>query len=205
MNGFRYLDCGSLRLIVLAALCFFGGIAHADDKKLAQTHFEQGMKLYNLADYSGAEQEFRAGYLASPDPVFLFNIGQCARLRKSFDEALTFYRNYLRVRPDAPNRADVEGFIADVEKQLDNRIANKTPTAVAPLSGQNVRKTVPIVPETPSPEPAEAQPQKKKTWLWVTLGVAGAVVAGVGVGLGVGLTRGDGFPHTTYGTALDLH
>ena len=52
--------------------------------------------------------EFKLAYARSQAPGLLFNLAQASRLNKDYEQALHFYRTYLRVRPDAPNRDDVE-------------------------------------------------------------------------------------------------
>lgn len=195
-----------------------------DDKAAAKAHYEQGTKLYNLGEFADAEKEYRAAYMATPDPVLLFNIAQCARLQGHFDDALKLYRSYLRARPEAANRADVEGFIYDAEQQKESRLANKQPTGTAPIdvgehenaasatpqntprvaTDANTLQAVPVVAVTPKPEHEPETVSKKKTWLWITLGAVAVVGVGVGVGLGVGLTRGNGSPHTSFGTLAEL-
>src|SRR5262249_30142314 len=53
------------------------------------------------------------------DPIFLYNIAQAYRQKADFQKAIFFYRAYLREEPRARNRAEVEGRIADLQKQLD--------------------------------------------------------------------------------------
>lgn len=157
--------------------------------------------------------------------MLLFNIAQCVRLQSHFDDALTLYRSYLRARPEAINRVDVEGFIHDAEQQKESRLANKQPTGTAPLDGADEHgnaaratphdapriatdahtpQAVPAVAVTPQPSSEPETASKKKTWLWITLGAVAVVGVGMGVGLGVGLTRGDGSPHTWFGTVAEL-
>jgi hypothetical protein len=81
----------------------------------AKARFKQGTAYYNLNRFAQALVEFEAAYLAAPDPAFLFNIGQCHRKMGHRAEALGFYRTYLRNAPSAPNRADVEKLIQELE------------------------------------------------------------------------------------------
>ncbi len=53
--------------------------------------------------------------MAVPDPVFLFNIAQCHRKMGHDKEAVDFYKSYLRNAPNAPNRADVQKRIQELE------------------------------------------------------------------------------------------
>jgi tetratricopeptide (TPR) repeat protein len=85
---------------------------------LAKTHSNRGTSLYNLGRFSEALTEYEAAYLAVQDPPFLFNIAQCHRKMGDNREALDSYRSYLRVAPAAPNRAEVQKHISELERQV---------------------------------------------------------------------------------------
>ena len=81
----------------------------------AKQHFNQGNRHHELGHYQEALSEFEAAYMAVPDPVFLFNIAQCHRKMGHDKEAIEFYKSYLRNAPNAPNRADVQKRILELE------------------------------------------------------------------------------------------
>jgi hypothetical protein len=83
---------------------------------LAKAHSRRGAAFFNLARYRDALPEYEKAYLAVSDPPFLFNIAQCHRKLGNQEEALKFYRNYLRVAPHAPNRADVERWMRELQR-----------------------------------------------------------------------------------------
>jgi tetratricopeptide (TPR) repeat protein len=83
----------------------------------AKAHASRGTNLYNLGRFSEALAEYEAAYLAIQDPPFLFNIAQCHRKMGKNKEALDSYRTYLRVAPEAPNRAEVQKRISELEHQ----------------------------------------------------------------------------------------
>src|SRR4051812_8999427 len=91
--------------------------ADGDSVQQAKAAYESGMRLYKLGKYDEALTRFEHGFLARPDPAFLFNIGQCNRMLGRLDEELRAYRAYLRERPDASNRADVEAFMAGAQSE----------------------------------------------------------------------------------------
>jgi tetratricopeptide (TPR) repeat protein len=70
---------------------------------------------YNLREYEAAIADYRRAFEALPDPLFLFNIAQAYRQLHDCDNARVMYRNYLRERPAADNRAKVEQFIAEMD------------------------------------------------------------------------------------------
>jgi len=98
-----------------------GPAAQAGDparKKEARMHFAQGEKLYHLGKFSEALAEYSRAYQVLPLPGFLFNIGQCHRMLGDCEQALFFFKGYLREQPKAKNRALVEGLISGCEKKI---------------------------------------------------------------------------------------
>jgi tetratricopeptide (TPR) repeat protein len=81
----------------------------------AKEHFNQGTRHFELGHFQEALGEYEAAYMAVPDPVFLFNAAQCHRKMGHDKEAVGFYKSYLRNAPNAPNRADVQKRIQELE------------------------------------------------------------------------------------------
>ena len=87
------------------------------------------------------------------------------------DVAIQRFKRYLELRPDAPDRAEVEERLARLQKRVE---AQRARTAV----------------QQPALEPAPVvrdQPVKKRSrvGLWVGIGVGAAVVVGAAITLGV--------------------
>lgn len=83
----------------------------------ARAHYNKGTSFYNLGRFQDALAEYEAAYLAVQDPPFLFNIAQCHRKMGNNRDALGFYRSYLRVAPSAPNRAEVQKRISELDRE----------------------------------------------------------------------------------------
>ena len=86
----------------------------------ARELYKSATKHYQLGEYREALADYKEAYRLKEDASFLFNIGQCQRLLGAHDEAARAYRAFLRARPEAPNRADVEGFIAGEDKAIED-------------------------------------------------------------------------------------
>lgn len=56
-------------------------------------------------------------YELSNQPQLLFNIAQALRAKRDHAAALVFYRNYLRLVPNAPNRADAESLALEMQQR----------------------------------------------------------------------------------------
>jgi len=163
-----------------------------DDTTAAKAHYAMGLQHFNLAEYDQALAEFKEAYRNKPDPVLLFNIGQCHKKLGHTSDAITFYRNYLREAPDANNRKEVERRIEELEalneaEAASTTTANTTKARPSPTSQAAEESAVAQTSGTPSQAagvdlntrndltPQPAVPIYKRWWFWTA---AGAVAAG---------------------------
>ncbi len=104
--------------------------AHAqqDAKTRALDAYKQGTKKYNLGKWQDAIALFEKAYELYPDAAFLFNIAQSYRQSDDCKQAAFFYKRYLAIKADAPNRVEVEGFIHDLDEACRLRGANNLTT-----------------------------------------------------------------------------
>jgi tetratricopeptide (TPR) repeat protein len=175
-------------LLVVAALTVCAATAHAADGDVlleAKQHYDRGMAHYELGEFTAAVEEFKLAYARSQAPGLLFNLAQASRLAKDYEQALHFYRTYLRVRPDAPNRDDVERRIVEIEpivelqrKAETERISAAHPLPPVPSVGRAVEEPPTVV----RPPPPSGRPQKIAG---IVVGAAGVGLLGAGIGLGV--------------------
>jgi tetratricopeptide (TPR) repeat protein len=154
--------CASMRSVtrpaVLVLMLVFAAAApaRADDAATAREHYQRGTSYYDLGKYPEAIKEFEAAYEIKNDPALLYNLAQSNRLAGNSEQALHFYRTYLRYVPQAKNRAEIEDRI----KQLDQLVAQKnanqtTPPSMVPPPGDNA---APPIQTTPPPPPSETPP-----------------------------------------------
>jgi len=99
-------------LLVVACLA---GAAHADPKDEAEDLYRQGSRHYDLREYPAAIDAFKRAYELYPEPTFLFDIAQAYRLLDDCDNAAGFYRNYMRVKPDADDHDKAEQLAKEME------------------------------------------------------------------------------------------
>ena len=173
---------------MFTAIALVAGVrpAAADDAatRAAKQHFARGEKLYALARFTEALDEYQAAFDAKPIPDFLFNIGQCYRNQGDYAAAIFSYRKYLRLAPDAPNREQVEALITDLEAKQQSSDAKRM--------GLGPRERDP----KPAP-PSEDAPIYKRWWFWT-----GVVVIGAGAGVGVYELRRPSAPSTSLGNIV---
>jgi tetratricopeptide (TPR) repeat protein len=181
----------TLALLILAAAPATS--AEPDPLSDARVHYEQGMSHYQLGEFPQAIDEFKIAYAASRAPGLLFNLAQASRLAKQYDQALFFYRSYLRARPDAPNRADVEARILELEPLA----AAEKRREAAPETTTPPSETT-TMPPAPTPPPAAtvntilglpplaARPRngKRERIAGLVTGGAGLLTLGLGIYFG---------------------
>lgn len=159
--------------------------AAADALQQAKDHYDRGMAHYELGEFAAAVTEFKAAYALSQAPGLLFNLAQASRLGKDYQQALHFYRTYLRVRPDAANRDDVERRIAELEPmvELERRAEVERLSAVRPPPPA---ATAPAHAVDDKPKVVEIPPSGRAEKIaGVVVGVAGIALVGAGIGLGL--------------------
>jgi hypothetical protein len=157
----------TLSLVVAFGLAAQARAADKDDKAAAREHYEKGTSFYDLGRYPEAIKEFEAAYELKKDPALLFNLAQAYRLAGNAEQALHFYKTYLRYVPRPPNKAEIDDRIAALEKQVAEHPQTQTqppPAADAtapPPPPPPLATTPPAAPPPPTPAPpaAEAPPQ----------------------------------------------
>ena len=175
-----------LLAICLACVASVRG-AHADDPaaRAARRHYERGQKLFNLQRFAEALDQYQQAFDAKPIPDFLFNIGQCHRNLGDYDAAIFSFKRFLKLDPDAPNRAKVEELISQLEDKKAEEDAKRL-------------QLRPEEPRPPPPPPARTSaPIYKKWWFWT-----GVAVVGVAGGVGVYAATAGGPPETTLGNIV---
>lgn len=160
--------------VLLAALAAGPGPATAQpapspNVEQARQAFERAHRAYNLGQWHEAADGFAEAYRMTGDATLLFNRAQALRQGGRLTEAVTAYRAYLRERPDAANRAEVEQRIQALEQQLRAERLQGSPGRAQPPAAPTLDVTAPA----PAPEPA-----RSRRWTWVGLGVTGALAGG---------------------------
>lgn len=84
----------------------------------AGPHFQRGAQAYAIGHFDEAIAEFETAYKLDPAPILLFNIAQANRHLGRKERALFFYRRYLEQAPAAPNRADAQRHVTELEDEI---------------------------------------------------------------------------------------
>jgi len=134
--------CGLAGMAMWASCLLFGssGLAQeteqetAEEQPTAAEHearslFEAGRSAFTDGRFNEALAHFQRSYELSHRPELLFNIGVTLdRLRRD-REALESFEAYLREVPDAANRAEIEGRIQVIQRNLGGGATNGEGTA----------------------------------------------------------------------------
>ena len=81
----------------------------------ARAHARQGQAFYDLNRIQEAYLEYEQAYLIEQDPALLYNMGQCQRKLGNNEEALHFYRTYLRRVPKGPSAVEAEKRVRELD------------------------------------------------------------------------------------------
>ena|SRR6266850_2241403 len=179
------------RLLVAMCLVFAVGVAHADDKAKAKALYDEGLRHYNVAEYTQAIDAWKQAYLLSKKPLLLFNIAQAYRLSGDCAQALTFYDSYTRDEPDLHNQDELDQAVAACKnpaKPPDKPQDVTTGTTVHPEQPAETPKTTaeranPSVqpPPTEATDTTQTEHWSRMRKLGIGVGVAGVVAGGVGL------------------------
>jgi tetratricopeptide (TPR) repeat protein len=161
-------------LVVLIAMLAAG--ASPDSTREAQRLAHQSTLEYDVGNFQAALEDVKRAYLLDPRPGLLYNLGQCHRALKHWDQAEFFYRNYLHRSPTAPNRVGVQQLIAEMQaKQIQ-------PAPLIQLSSPPPEVVPPRLPPAPvAAVEAPVMPQRHSHALAYGLGAATLACVGVAI------------------------
>ena len=120
----------------MLGLCFVLAAtpALADDKAKAKQLYDEGLRHYQVAEYTQAIDAWKEAYLISKKPLLLFNIGQAYRLSGDCTQAITFYDNYTEAEPNPKNQDELDQAVAACKnpKPTDTKPVVTTTTTAPP-------------------------------------------------------------------------
>jgi hypothetical protein len=82
------------------------------DRARARTAYTEGQRLFDAGDFAGALARFEEAYTIVNNPVVLLGVASAQERLGRTAEARATLERYLRERPSAPDRADIEARIA---------------------------------------------------------------------------------------------
>lgn len=83
----------------------------------ARVFFERGVAMFRRRRYDAALQAFTAAYNFARLPEVVYNLAVASERTGHLQDAIDFYREYLRARPDGPDRRIVERQVAALRER----------------------------------------------------------------------------------------
>ena len=131
MNVLRtILTARVIRLTALLAATPFATRAQAPAPAAetpAQAAYRAGVEHFKASRFEDAIREFNKAYRLDPNPVLVFNMARAFEETRQYSSAIEFYRRYLAMAPESPDRQAVEDSI----RTLELLAAKSQPQAVA--------------------------------------------------------------------------
>jgi tetratricopeptide (TPR) repeat protein len=168
------------------------------NREQARDHYLKGTRAFDLGAYEEAIAEYGAAYRIKDDPALLYNLGQANRLAGHSVEALRLYKVFLSRSSDAPNRAEVEAKIAELQKLVDQQAKTQKsmppdqvtpPPTVTPTRNESNREEHATASPTTAPIAASAADDvhagRTKKISGLAVGAVGAAALATGIAFGV--------------------
>ncbi len=158
-----------MRYTIFALILASTAVAHAEDDKetkRAQDYLRAGVKRYEGGKYKEALAAFKRGAEHKQLPEFHYQLGQCFRQLGDGENATKEYRAYLTEVPDAPEKNEVEGFIAAGGGAA-------TPPGTEPVAQKTAAAAASPTKEPATPFPAANQIEKCTSGKFVTIATNG--------------------------------
>jgi tetratricopeptide (TPR) repeat protein len=81
----------------------------AQAKEAARAAYTRGQAEFSAGRYETARDAFAEAFAAIPNPIVLLSIAEAQTKLGALEDAIATFQQYLTLRTDAPDRADVEG------------------------------------------------------------------------------------------------
>ena len=113
-------------------------------REAARAAYDRGRTLFAESKYADARAAFQEAYDAVPNPIVLVSIGECQLRLGNYEDSYDAFTRYLAGRPDAPDRADVEGKLAEIAALPATLVITTAPAGAAiRVDGQDSGKVTP--------------------------------------------------------------
>ena len=151
----------------------------AQDLQLFQQIYQDGKAHFKKKEYTKAITKFLRAYRIRSNPNLVYNIARSFEELKEYENAAKYYEEYLKMNPQASDRADVELSIQTLKRLHQSqgsksKASKKTQDHTSPETALST--------DLPSPY--------MEAWGWGLMGV-GAVLVGAGLYFGQEASQDD--------------
>ncbi len=116
----------------------------AEAKEQARSAYGRGQAAFNAGQYADAKTAFQAAFAAVPNPIVLLSIAEAQVKLDELADGIATFQQYLELRPDAPDRADIEAKIKALSATPAHLIVTTDPAgAEIDLDGLPTQKKTP--------------------------------------------------------------
>jgi hypothetical protein len=143
-------------ILSLTAVCCLASVAWAQDFEAAGKHFAAAQDAFGARRYKTAAAEFEAAYGITKDPVLLYNIAESWEKAGDGRQAVGNYRQYLRLQPNAQDKAEVLKRVRAIEAKHYRLVDQSSPEDKPPPSADTAAPpaTTTTAPATGTAAPA---------------------------------------------------
>lgn len=180
-------------LVAPLLLATFASTAEAQSsEEIARERFAAGQQLMDEGEYMDAYAEFAAGYGLTNRPLFLYNMGQAARLGRQREDAIRDYRRYLEAAPEGRAADEARSWLRllGAEEEATETESEQEATQ-APTPEETAAAAMETEQQPANPPPPSETEDSGGSRLGLWLGVAGGIVALVVVGVVLGVVLSD--------------
>lgn len=184
------------RAVVLAAILLVASAAPAEASPLdnptdakALDHLRLGNRHLDLEHYDEAIDEYEAGALVEPVPIFWLNIGLAHRKAGRYADAARAYRTFLSKIGDEPDAAEIRAQVEEIIQAMEDA-ASKPPTEAEPITETTAAGQEPAVSDDPSEQTKESVSVLTRGRK-ISLGIGGGGLLAVGAGVVLGVRSSD--------------
>jgi len=94
------------------------GVAAEQRRSAAKARYEEGVEAYKDQRYADAVRLFLEADALSPSAALSYNIARAYEKLADDAQTLRWYRNYLRLNPQAANATEVQGYVRSLSAKL---------------------------------------------------------------------------------------
>jgi tetratricopeptide (TPR) repeat protein len=171
--------------------------SEADTKK-AKEIFEKAQEHFRLREFADTIPLLKEAYRLYPSSLFLYNLAQCHLELKQYEEAVSYFENFIEVDPKSKNRPQAEKYLKQSREGLAVAQEQKRVEEEAKREQERLQKMIELEKQKQNQPVAvvdKGKPVYTKWWFWTAIG--GVAVAGTGTAVGVSIAKS--IPNTDLG------